>query len=74
MTIEELKNHKVKAITTATSKSILGKAYPVINEGTIYRIADLHIIMKTQIEKIEAKDGTVKVTYKNGDIVELEVE
>jgi hypothetical protein len=74
MTVEELKNCTVKSITTAASKSILGKAYPVIDEGSIFRIADLHVIRKTQIEKIEENNGTVKVVYKNGDVVELEVQ
>jgi len=74
MKIEELKNCRVKAITTATSKLILGKSYPVIDEGSIYRIADLHVIRKTQIEKIEENNGTVVVRYKNGEVVELEVE
>lgn len=74
MTIEELKNCRVTAITTATSKSILGKSYPVIDEGSIYRIADLHVIRKTQIENIEENNGTVLVKYKDGEVVELEVE
>jgi len=74
MKIEELKNCRVKAITTEKSKSILGKAYPVIDEGSIYRIADLHVIRKTQIENIEENNGTVVVKYKGGEVVELEVE
>ena len=52
---------------------IFGSPQTVVDEGDIYRIAELHIIRKGMIEKCEKEDGVVRLTMKNGEEIELGV-
>ena len=44
----------------------------MVDEGDIYRIAELHVISKGMICKRDVEDGVVRLTMKNGEEIELE--
>ena len=52
---------------------IFGSPQTVVGEGDIFRIAELHIIRKGMIVKCEKEDGVVRLTMKNGEVIELGV-
>lgn len=45
----------------------------MVDEGDIFRIAELHVISKGMIEKCEKEDGVVRLSMKNGEEIELGV-
>ena len=45
----------------------------MVDEGDIFRIAELHVISKGMIEKCEEEDGVVRLTMKNGEEIEIGV-
>ena len=45
----------------------------MVDEGDIFRIAELHVISKGMICKCDEEDGVVRLTMKNGEVIELGV-
>lgn len=45
----------------------------MVDEGDIYRIAELHVISKGMICKCDEEDGVVRLTMKNGEVIEIGV-
>ena len=54
-----LNSYKVTSIRKKTGMVIFGSPQTVVDEGDIYRIAELHVISKGMIEKCEKEDGVV---------------
>lgn len=52
---------------------IFGSPQTVVDEGDIFRIAELHVISKGMISECEKEDGVVRLTMKNGEVIELGV-
>ena len=52
---------------------IFGSPQTVVDEGDIFRIAELHVISKGMIVKCEKEDGVVRLTMKNGEEIEIGV-
>ena len=48
-----LKSYKVTSIRKKSGMVIFGSPQTVVDEGDIYRIAELHVISKGMIEKCE---------------------
>ena len=68
-----LKSYKVTSIRKKSGMVIFGSPQTVVDEGDIYRIAELHVISKGMIEKYEKEDGVVRLTMKNGEEIEIGV-
>ena len=68
-----LKSYKVTSIRKKSGKVIFGSPQTVVDEGDIFRIAELHVISKRMIEKREKEDGVVRLTMKNGEEIEIGV-
>ena len=52
---------------------IFGSPQTVIDEGDIFRIAELHVVSKGMIMKCEKEDGVIRLTMKNREEIELGV-
>ena len=52
---------------------IFGSPQTVVDEGDLFRIAELHVISKGMIVKCEKEDGVVRLTMKNGEEIEIGV-
>ena len=68
-----LKSYKVTSIRKKSGMVIFGSPQTVVDEGDLFRIAELHVISKGMIEKCEKEDGVVRLTMKNGEVIELGV-
>lgn len=68
-----LNSYKVTSIRKKSGMVIFGSPQTVVDEGDIYRIAELHVISKGMIVKCEKEDGVVRLTMKNGEVIELGV-
>ena len=68
-----LNSYKVTSIRKKSGMVIFGSPQTVVDEGDIYRIAELHGISKGMIEKCEEEDGVVRLTMKNGEEIEIGV-
>ena len=66
-----LNSYKVTSIRKKSGMVIFGSPQTVVDEGDIYRIAELHAISKGLISKCEKEDGVVRLTMKNGVIQKL---
>ena len=66
-----LNYYKVTSIRKKSGMVIFGSPQTVVDEGDIFRIAELHIIRKGMIAKCEKEDGVVRMTMKNGVIQKL---
>lgn len=73
MNIQELNSYKVTSIHKKSGMMIFGSPLTVVDEGDIYRIAELHVISKGMIVKCEKEDGVVRLTMKNGEEIEIGV-
>ena len=68
-----LNSYKVTSIRKKSGMVIFGSPQTVVDEGDIYRIAELHVISKGMIVKCEKEDGVVRLTMKNGEVIEFGV-
>ena len=68
-----LNSYKVTSIRKKSGMVIFGSPQTVVDEGDIFRIAELHIISKGMILKCEKEEGMVRLTMKNGEVIELRV-
>ena len=68
-----LNSYKVTSIRKKSGMVIFGSPQTVVDEGDIFRIAELHVISKGMIVKCEKEDGVVRLTMKNGEVIELGV-
>ena len=68
-----LKSYKVTSIRKKSGMVIFGSPQTVVDEGDIFRIADLHVISKGMIGKCDVEDGVVRLAMKNGEEIELGV-
>ena len=71
MLLSGLIQYQVKTIKIKGYYADLGKAYPVVDDGQVYRIAELHVIPKSKVNKIEKTKDTITITYNNGEVIEL---
>lgn len=71
MNIQELKKYKIKSIRTKSGMVVLGKPAEVIDEGNLFRIADMYVVDKGNIASVEKKNNTIHVEYANGDTYDL---
>ena len=68
-----LNSYKVTSIRKKSGMVIFGSPQTVVDEGDIFRIAELHVISKGMIRKCDEEDGVVRLTMKNGEVIELGV-
>lgn len=68
-----LNSYKVTSIRKKSGMMIFGSPQTVIDEGDIFRIAELHAICKGLVGKCEMEDGVVMLTMKNGEEIEIGV-
>lgn len=68
-----LKSYKVTSIRKKSGMVIFGSPQTVVDEGDIFRIADLHVISKGMIGKCDVEDGVVRLAMKNGEEIEIGV-
>ena len=68
-----LNSYKVTSIRKKSGIVIFGSPQTVVDEGDIFRIAELHVISKGMLDKCEEEDGVVRLTMKNGEVIELGV-
>ena len=68
-----LNSYKVTSIRKKSGMVIFGSPQTVVDEGDIFRIAELHVISKGMLDKCEEEDGVVRLTMKNGEVIELGV-
>lgn len=68
-----LNSYKVTSIRKKSGMVIFGSPQTVVDEGDLFRIAELHVISKGMIVKCEKEDGVVRMTMKNGEEIELGV-
>ena len=68
-----LNSYKVTSIRKKSGMVIFGSPQTVVDEGDIYRIAELHVISKGLVAACEMEDGVVRLTMKNGEVIELGV-
>ena len=68
-----LNSYKVTSIRKKSGMVIFGSPQTVVDEGDLFRIAELHVISKGMIVKCEKEDGVVRLTMKNGEVIELGV-
>lgn len=85
MKINDLLHYKYISIYRSTYSHVFGKAKDLKDEGDFFRLADLDIIFKNQIEKIVLIDDTIDynknqngcvgrkilLTMKNGEKIEF---
>ena len=67
------KSYKVTSIRKKSGMVIFGSPQTVVDEGDLFRIAELHIISKGMISECEKEAGVVRLTMKNGEVIELGV-
>ena len=60
-----LNSYKVTSIRKKSGMVMFGSPQTVVDEGDIFRIAELHVISKGMIVKCEKEDGVVRLTMKN---------
>ena len=70
MNIQELNSYKVTSIHKKSGMMIFGSPLTVVDEGDLFRIAELHVICKRLVGKCELEDGVVRLTMKNGEEIE----
>ena len=68
-----LNSYKVTSIRKKSGMVIFGSPQTVVDEGDIFRIAELHVISKGMIEKREKDGELIKLTMKNGEEIEIGV-
>ena len=68
-----LNSYKVTSIRKKSGMVIFGSPQTVIDEGDIYRIAELHVISKGMISSCEKDGELIKLTMKNGEVIEIGV-
>ena len=68
-----LNSYKVTSIRKKSGMVIFGSPQTVVDEGDLFRIAELHVISKGMIVKCEKEDGVVRLTMKNGEEIEIGV-
>ena len=68
-----LNSYKVTSIRKKSGMVIFGSPQTVVDEGDLFRIAELHVISKGMIVKCEKEDGMVRLTMKNGEVIEIGV-
>ena len=62
MNIQELNFYKVTSIRKKTGMMVFGSPQTVVDEGDIFRIAELHVICKGMISECDMEDGVVRLT------------
>ena len=67
-----LKGISVKAIIYPHGEYHLGKAVPIIDEGSFYRIDGTHILDKHKIKEVVQEEGRIKIVMTD-KLVILEV-
>lgn len=70
MNIQELNSYKVTSIHKKSGMMIFGSPLTVVDEGDLFRIAELHVICKRLVGKCEIEDGVVRLTMKNREEIE----
>ena len=68
-----LNSYKVTSIRKKSGMVIFGSPQTVVDEGDLFRIAELHVISKGMISECEKEDGVVRLTMKNGEEIEIGV-
>ncbi len=64
-----LTDYKVKAITYPNGEYILGKAVPVVDEGSFYRVDGTHIFDKFRIQEMIENGNQIILKMKDKDVV-----
>ena len=57
-----LNSYKVTSIRKKSGMVMFGSPQTVVDEGDLFRIAELHVISKGMIVKCEKEDGVVRLT------------
>lgn len=73
MNLQELNSYRVISIRKKSGMIIFGSPQTVVDEGHLFRIAELHVIWKGLVVDCEMEGELVRLTMKNGDEVEIGV-
>lgn len=73
MDIQELNSYKVISIRKKSGMMKFGSPKTIVDEGDLFRIAELHVICKGLVEECEMEAGVVRLTMKNGEEIEIGV-
>ena len=68
-----LNSYKATSIRKKSGMVIFGSPQTVVDEGDIFRIAELHVISKGMIGGCEKDGELIKLTMKNGEVIEIRV-
>ena len=52
---------------------VFGSPQTVVDESDLFRIAELHVISKGMIVKCDMEGDLVRLTMKNGEVIEIGV-
>lgn len=73
MILDELNGYSVTSIKTNSGSMEFGVPKKVIDEGRLFRIADLYVIWKSTVVSCKEKDGIVEIEHKDGEKIVLKV-
>ncbi len=73
MTIDVLKDLKANSFKEKGYDLYFGAYYPIIDEGSFFRLNELHIIRKDKVKSVEKKDKIIRVEYEDGRWCEIGV-
>ena len=68
-----LNSYKVTSIRKRSGMVMFGSPQTVVDEGDLFRIAELHVISKGMIVKREKEGGMVRLSMRNGEVIEIGV-
>ena len=74
MVLEELSECSVTSIKTDSGSIEFGIPKKVVDEGRLFRIADLYVIWKSTVVSCKEKDGIVEIEHMDGEKIVLKVE
>lgn len=71
--MNELNSYKVTSIRKKSGMFIFGSPQTVVDEGDLFRIAELHVISKGLVAECEKDGELIRLTMKNGEEIEIGV-
>lgn len=73
MDLQDFNSYRVTSIRKKSGMVIFGSPQTVVDEGDLFRIAELHVICKGLVTECEMEDGVVKMIMKNGEEIVIGV-
>lgn len=72
--MDELSNlvkYNYISISKGCSETLFSRPVHLVDEGSFYRLAELHIINKGNVESCVIDEKKAVINYKNGDVITL---